>query len=80
MAFEGSRRNSIIDTQCAHHWIIETSKGPVSKGRCKLCGEEKKFNNSTEDSVTGWISQLQRYPVPPQPKEADAERSEEKHS
>ena len=27
--------------QCAHHWIIETPDGPISKGQCQLCGEER---------------------------------------
>jgi hypothetical protein len=30
---------------CAHHWICDTPTGPVSKSRCRLCGEEKEFNN-----------------------------------
>ena len=42
-------------THCSHHWIIETPKGPVSKGRCKLCGEEKEFSNSAE-TRGGWTS------------------------
>ena len=33
-------------TQCAHYWIIETADGPVSKGECQLCGEEREFSNS----------------------------------
>ena len=32
-------------TTCRHHWIIETPSGPVSKGVCKLCGEERDFVN-----------------------------------
>ena len=31
--------------QCVHHWIIDPPEGPVSKGACKLCGEEKEFPN-----------------------------------
>jgi hypothetical protein len=30
---------------CRHHWIIETPSGPFSKGVCKLCGEERVFEN-----------------------------------
>ena len=30
---------------CRHHWVIETPKGPTSKGVCKLCGAEKEFQN-----------------------------------
>ena len=33
---------------CTHHWLIETPTGPVSRGRCKLCGEERDFSNSIE--------------------------------
>jgi len=43
-------------TQCAHHWIIETPDGPISKGVCRHCGEERKFNNSTEFLGTNWNS------------------------
>ncbi len=35
-------------TDCSHHWIIKTPEGPVSIGKCRLCGEEKKFSNSAE--------------------------------
>jgi hypothetical protein len=41
--------NAIVEkpmaTGCRHHWIIETPNGPVSKGVCKLCGEERDFEN-----------------------------------
>ena len=30
---------------CVHHWLIEAPEGPVSKGICKKCGEEKEFQN-----------------------------------
>ena len=35
-------------TSCPHHWIIEMASGPVSKGRCRLCGEEREFSNSVD--------------------------------
>ncbi len=38
---------------CKHHWVIETPGGPFSKGRCRLCGEEKEFSNSVE-TYDGW--------------------------
>jgi hypothetical protein len=31
--------------KCCHHWLIENSEGPLTMGRCKLCGEEKEFAN-----------------------------------
>ncbi len=30
---------------CTHHWLIDLPEGPVSKGVCRLCGEEREFNN-----------------------------------
>ncbi|OGD87748.1 hypothetical protein A3D81_01645 [Candidatus Curtissbacteria bacterium RIFCSPHIGHO2_02_FULL_40_17] len=30
----------------AHHWTIASPKGATSIGTCKLCGEEREFNNS----------------------------------
>ena len=39
-----AERPASTDT-CRHHWIIETPSGPFSKGVCKLCGEEKDFEN-----------------------------------
>jgi hypothetical protein len=38
-------------TSCRHHWIIESPRGTLSKGRCKLCGEERQFRNSTNDYI-----------------------------
>ena len=40
---------------CPHHWVIEKANGPVSKGRCRLCGEEREFSNSVETGG-GWTS------------------------
>ena len=36
-------------TQCPHHWHIETAAGPVSKGVCRFCGEERDFDNSPQE-------------------------------
>lgn len=33
---------------CQHHWVIDTPAGPVSRGVCRLCGEEGEFNNFLE--------------------------------
>ena len=35
-----------VAATCAHHDIIETPHGPVSKARCKLCGEEREYDTS----------------------------------
>ena len=34
---------------CRHHWVIETPNGAVSGGRCKRCGIDREFRNSSED-------------------------------
>ncbi len=39
--------------RCSHHWIIKMPEGPVSVGRCRLCGEEREFSNSF-DTKGGW--------------------------
>ena len=33
-------------TGCIHHWEIETAQGSHSRGICKICKEEKVFENS----------------------------------
>jgi hypothetical protein len=30
---------------CCHHWIIEVAISPLSRGVCRVCGEEKLFRN-----------------------------------
>lgn len=34
---------------CRHHWVIDTPNGAVSGGKCKRCGVDKQFRNSSED-------------------------------
>jgi hypothetical protein len=41
---ETNLQNSIV-SDCRHHWIIEYSQQTESKGRCRLCGEERTFVN-----------------------------------
>ena len=36
-------------TQCRHHWMIDTAYGPVSQGVCKLCGDAREFRNSVDE-------------------------------
>ena len=42
---------SIIDAQaavqsrCCHYGVIDSSEAADSKGRCRLCGEERTFQN-----------------------------------
>ena len=40
--------------KCCHYWVIETPEGPVSKGICKFCGEEKEFDSFGPDSASRW--------------------------
>jgi len=36
---------------CVHHWVIDPPAGPVSKGTCRSCGEERDFPNFNEGSA-----------------------------
>ena len=42
---------SVEAPTCRHHWLIERPRGALSKGRCKICGEEREFRNSASDYV-----------------------------
>ena len=39
---------------CRHQWIIDSPNGPSSNGVCRLCGEEKEFQNYIEGSAWGY--------------------------
>ena len=41
---ETNLQTSVV-SDCRHHWIIEYSQQIESKGRCRLCGEERTFVN-----------------------------------
>lgn len=34
-----------VASDCRHHWIIDSSQQLESRGRCRLCGEERTFQN-----------------------------------
>ncbi|MBI1984849.1 MAG: hypothetical protein HYS60_01920 [Candidatus Wildermuthbacteria bacterium] len=38
----------------AHHWLIDTPQGPVSKGICKQCGKEAEFKNALPSDYMTW--------------------------
>jgi hypothetical protein len=38
---------------CLHHWAIEASTGPVSRGTCGQCGAEREFKNYI-DATLWW--------------------------
>ena len=42
---------TIEQPSCKHHWVIASPRGAMSGGRCKRCGEEREFRNSTTDYV-----------------------------
>lgn len=44
---------------CTHHWIIDSPIGPISKGVCKICGEQREFCNQwrpNNSMTSGWAS------------------------
>ena len=57
-----------VQGECRHYWIIDSPAGPASKGICRLCGEERLFQNYLEggrweDKVTlEQVSSGGRYP------------------
>ena len=38
------------ESMCPHHWIIDSPAGPSSRGVCRLCGEERDFQNYPDHS------------------------------
>ncbi len=34
----------------AHHWRIDEANGPMSSGRCKICGMARPFKNWLSDT------------------------------
>lgn len=52
------------ETQCRHHWLIESPHGATSMGICKLCGAQKEFRNSAYDRLweDGPLSELSYRP------------------
>ena len=37
--------------QCPHHWIIDSSNGVMSYGKCNMCGMMKEFVNDWETAI-----------------------------
>jgi len=35
---------------CPHHWVIDSPKGPMSTGHCKICDLTKEFMNSISEA------------------------------
>ena len=40
---------------CLHHRAIDPPAGPVSKGTCRSCGEERGFPNYVEGRINGRV-------------------------
>ena len=57
-----SRQKALLEAEvqdlpaCQHHWVIDKPAGPVSKGVCRLCSEEREFQNYVEGSY--WSSDV----------------------
>ena len=47
MSYKVKERPEKTETrsECCHYWVIEMADGPISRGVCKFCGEEKWFMN-----------------------------------
>lgn len=43
------------ESDCSHHWAIESPNGPTSYGNCRRCGETREFKNSIQ--ITSWESE-----------------------
>ncbi len=52
MTQEQETEQERTESDCMHHWLIESPNGPVSVGVCKICGEKGEFKNSIQGS--GW--------------------------
>jgi hypothetical protein len=35
----------VTEVTCHHHWMVESTDADVAKGVCRVCGEERKFEN-----------------------------------
>jgi|GEM_PF-2117929 hypothetical protein len=40
------------DNGCVHYWLIDVPSGPVSDGKCRVCGQKKEFRNSLESGFS----------------------------
>ncbi len=40
---------------CQHHWVRDPPGGPVSKGVCRSCGEERDFPNAPESRYGAYV-------------------------
>ena len=45
--------------KCVHRWVLESPKGPTSKGVCKDCKDTRIFPNSIEQAIA-WTTSAKR--------------------
>jgi len=45
------------NSECRHHWVIESPTGPISRGICRRCDAVKEFKNYIETVPWGEDSQ-----------------------
>ena len=62
---------------CQHHWVMDRPAGPVSKGACRSCGEERDFLNYIEGGWGGDVSLEQLSGGSRLPSNIDVSRREE---
>lgn len=48
--FKEAPRKPVEKSKCRHYWMIDSARGPTSRGVCKFCGSEREFHNSWQDS------------------------------
>lgn len=50
-------KRPVDGARCHHYWLIETAKGPKSRGQCRYCGSKREFMNYLTDDY-GWEGKL----------------------
>ena len=55
MAQQEAEILEVVESDCNHHWVIDSPNGPTSTGRCRVCGEIREFKNSIQ--ITSWESE-----------------------
>jgi hypothetical protein len=58
---EAAPEEPISKGKCCHYWIIESPKGPTSRGVCQFCGAEKEFDSYGPDSPSRWERDVSNY-------------------
>ncbi len=48
---DGHHGEGTVKDKCAHHFEIAKANGPMSPGKCKLCGEKRMFKNYVDEPL-----------------------------